>query len=177
VTAEPILYRPELPTDAPAIAAVVASAFGRPAEARLVDALRASAALDLSLVALLVAFSGADLIGHVALSAVSMDRLGGGGRWQGLAPLSVSPAHQRRGIGRMLVQRALAAAEKVGVAAMFVLGSPDYSGRLGFAKARPLGWRCVYDAPSAAFRVRRLAAAADIPPAGTVRYRAEFAAL
>ena len=58
-----------------------------------------------------------------------------------------------------------------------MLGSSRYYGRMGFEEAAELGWRCTYDVPSAAFRVRLLGDPVGQPPPGTVRYRPEFDAL
>jgi putative acetyltransferase len=173
VNSQPIQYRPELPSDAEAVAGEVAAAFGGPGEARLVEALRRAGALAVSLVAL----AGDEVVGHVALSPVAVDGRTGGGHWQGLAPLTVLPAHQGRGIGRTLVEAAVAAAARDGVVAVFVLGSSRYYGRLGFQAAAPLGWRCSYEAPEPAFWVRRLGDPALLPPAGTVSYHPAFAEL
>ena len=57
---------------------------------------------------------------------------------------------------------------------MFVLGSPTYYGRLGFEPAAPLGWRCIYDVPPAAFQVRPLVKPANRSPPGTVIYHTAF---
>jgi putative acetyltransferase len=158
--------------DVAAITRTVAAAFGQKAEAELVSALREAGALTLSLVARL----DGEVVGHVALSPVAV-----AGRqaddWLGLAPLAVAPAHQRIGIGSALARRALELAAVRGAAAVFVLGEPDYYGRLGFEPAAQFGWRCKYDVPAAAFRVRRLGRAADLPPAGIVTYHPAFDAL
>ena len=167
------VIRSERPDEAAAIAALVASAFDRAAEAELVAALRAQGALWLSLVAEL----DGRIVGHVALSPVAVDGRTGAGRWLGLAPLAVAPAHQRAGIGRRLVGEAVAQAAAGGAGAVFVLGEPGYYGALGFAPAADLGWRCVYDAPPAAFRVRLLGRADDRPQPGLVTYHAAFGAV
>ena len=162
--------RTERPGDEATIARTVAAAFGTEAEADLVAGLRGGGGLCLSLVAL----RGDEILGHIALSPVEVAGLPGGDRWLGLGPLAVVPASQRQGIGMALVRRALDVARDRGAAAVFVLGDPDYYDRLGFEMAGPLGWRCKYDVPAAAFRVRRLGGQGCMPPSGMVRYHAVF---
>ena len=87
------------------------------------------------------------------------------------------PEWQRRGIGTDLVHATLALAAAHQAAVVFVLGPPDYYGRLGFDPATPLGWRCAYDVPEPAFRVHRTGVGARLPPTGIVTYHAAFAAL
>lgn len=163
--------RHERADEAAAIAALVAEAFGRDAEAELVGRLRAAGALTASL----VATAAGTLLGHVALSPVETN--GQSGPWLGLAPLAVRPAWRRRGIGSRLVRHAVEAAAAAGAQAVFVLGDPGYYDRLGFEEACPLGWRCVYAVPTAAFRVQRLGDRSRLPRTGTVRYHPVFDAL
>lgn len=164
--AEAIL-RPERRADAPAIAALLEMAFPGPYEARLVADLRAEGALAVSL----VAEAGGGLVGHAALSPVTVEA--GDGPWLGLGPLAVRPDRQRRGLGKRLTRAALDAAAEAGAAAVFVLGEPGYYAMLGFEETTPHGWRCVYPAPPEAFRVRLLDAS-RLPPPGIVRYHPAF---
>lgn len=57
----------------------------------------------------------------------------------GLGPLSVHPAHQRRGIGSALVHALLGAACTLGEPVVVLLGDPAYYSRFGCAPARTLG--------------------------------------
>lgn len=158
--------RPEEPGDEAAIGAALAAAFGRQGEADLVARLRATAVLTISLVAM----ADGEIAGHAALSPVMIEGAEVGARWLGLAPVAVRPGRQRQGIGTRLVEEILQQATALGASAVFVLGDPDYHRRLGFAEAGPQGWRCLYDAPSAAFRVALLGPWTDPPPAGAVRH-------
>lgn len=160
----------ERPGDGAAIADAVAAAFGRRDEAGLVDRLRAAGALAVSI----VADRAGAVVGHAALSPVTVDGLAGA--WLGLAPLAVRPDDRRRGVGAALVAAALDEARAAGIAAAFVLGRPGYYARLGFAEAAPGGWRCAYPVPSPAFRVALLDPS-RAPPPGTVRYHPAFDAL
>ncbi|UEX77930.1 GNAT family N-acetyltransferase [Sediminicurvatus halobius] len=165
--------RPERPGDEPAIARVNEAAFGRPDEARLVAALRATASPFVSLVA-----EDADsaLTGHIAFSPVTV------GHEEGLsvmalAPMAVMPARQRSGVGTALIQHGLSACRAIGVGAVVVLGHADYYARFGFAPASRFGLRCPYDAPEEAFMAIELIAGYLEGIEGTVAFHAAFADL
>lgn len=78
----------------------------------LVEKLREAGALSISLVAEV----DSKVIGHIAFSPVSIH--GEQANWYGLAPVSVHPAWQRQGIGRMLIQAGLAELHKLGAAVL-----------------------------------------------------------
>jgi|GEM_PF-118588 len=164
--------RQETAGDEPAICALNASAFKTDAEARLVDALRASGALTLSLVAVL---DGA-IVGHIAFSPVTVDAGGHTVQGVGLAPMAVAPSHQRKGIGARLIEEGLGALRARGHAFCVVLGHVDYYPRHGFLPARPRGmrWEQGHDG---AFFVQALAPGGLDGVSGVVRYRPEFDAL
>ncbi len=125
-----IAIRPARDDDAGGIRTVHLSAFGQPAESRLVDLLTAGGHVALSIVADL----GVAIVGHVLLS-----RLDSPEGALALAPLAVLPSHQRLGIGSTLVETAINLARKRGATAIFVLGDPASYSRFGFsvAAARP----------------------------------------
>lgn len=129
----------EAPGEAAALHAVVAAAFGRADEARLVDDLRQSGDLVLAL----VARSSRTMAGYVALS-----RLASPPAALALAPLAVLPAFQRRGIGAALLRRALAEARERRWRLVFVLGDPGYYGRFGFTAETAAPFPCPYAGPS-----------------------------
>ncbi|MCA9290048.1 MAG: N-acetyltransferase [Phycisphaerales bacterium] len=123
-----ITIRDERPDDADAIRRVILDAFPTADEADLVDALRADGQLVSSLVAVL---DGA-IVGHAALSPVTVT---GAERGVGLAPVAVATACQGRGVGAALVSGALDAARTRGAAFVVVLGAPAYYDRFGFGPA------------------------------------------
>ncbi len=129
--------RAERPNDRDGIAEVVESAFGSAAEARLVEAIRASGCYipELSLVA---EVEGC-VVGHVMISfAVLLDG-DTEHRIANLSPFAVAPEHQGRGIGSALVREATSRADALGEPLVVVEGSPRFYGRLGFDYAAPLG--------------------------------------
>jgi len=163
------MIRPERPGDEPAIRAVHVASFPTEAEARLVDLLRSAGRLSLSLVA---EVDGA-IVGHVAFSPVTTTS---GATGAGLAPLAVSPSHQRRGVGGMLIEEGLAACRTAGFGWAVVLGEPHYYGRFGFHPAPGVGLADEYGGGDA-FQVVELVPGALPVGAGLVRYAAEFASL
>ncbi len=59
----------------------------------------------------------------------------------GMGPIGVHPAFQRKGIGRMLIEHALAAAENTGYLAVLLCGDPAYYTKVGFTAAEHFGIR------------------------------------
>jgi len=160
------MCRAARPSDNRAIHALVAAAFGQTAEADLIDRLRDAGALAHSL----VAERAGDLVGHVALSPVSVQGALVPGAL-GLAPLAVQPPHQRQGIGAALVAAAIAAARADGAKVIVVLGAPAYYGRFGFRPASAIGLTCPWPQAGDAFQALVLGTPA---PRGLVRYHRAF---
>lgn len=163
-----IRIRPEAPVDRERVHEIVAAAFGREEEAALVDALRGRVSPELSL----VAESAGDIVGHIYFSPV---RVGEAGRPAlGLAPVSVDPSCQGRGVGSELCRRGLVACLALGEPVVFVLGHADYYPRFGFEPALPRGlyYRDERFAPS--FFVACLEEGALAGYAGEVRYHPAF---
>jgi putative acetyltransferase len=162
--------REERPGDAAAIRTVVLAAFApRAQEADLVDLLRARGKASVSL----VATDGDAVIGHVLFSPVTIES-GVGLRGVGMAPVSVLPGHQARGIGSALIRRGLEACRERGFDFAVVLGNPRYYARFGFDTASKYGLANEYgmDEP---FRAQALRPGGLDGARGRVRYAPEFA--
>lgn len=159
--------RSETAADVPAIEAVTIAAFAHAphtshTEQYIVNALRKTGSLTISLVAELEG----GVVGHVAVSPVSIsDRAAG---WFGLGPISVAPQHQRRGIGSLLMREALRILREHGAAGCVVLGEPEYYGRFGFQADPDL---ILADVPPEYFQAISFGTAL---PRGTVRYHEAF---
>jgi len=132
-----IQVRAEAPSDRRRIHALQSAAFGQAAEADLVDALRAAADPFVSLVAVVEG----ELVGHIAMSPVTLEGQPDAPLLGGVAPVGVEPARQGLGVGAALLRAAIERAPRVGWRALFLVGSPAYYARAGFARARPLGFR------------------------------------
>lgn len=111
-------------------AAFLAEEHSSHTEQFIVNALRRSGQLTLSIVAL----EGERLLGHIAASPVLISS--GAAGWHGIGPVSVHPQRQGQGIGSLLMKQALTALRELGSQGCVVLGSPGYYARFGF-QAQP----------------------------------------
>ena len=163
-----MIIRPESERDCTAIRKLHSEAFRSDEEACLVDRLRRTGALAVSL----VAEDEQQVIGHIALSP--MQRRADQPVTLGLGPLAVVPERQNEGVGSALVEAAIEEARAEGVGALFVLGHPDYYPRFGFLPANHRGIQCVYEGPPEAFMVIELQPEGLRGYSGVVRYHEAF---
>jgi putative acetyltransferase len=164
------LIREERPEDAEAVHAVLVAAFGREAEARLVERLRASG----KIVCALVAEEKGRVLGYVVFSRISVESGDSEISMLALAPLAVMPAFQRLGIGSALVSAGLERCRMERHPRVLVLGDPVYYGRFGFVPASRFGLKCPFPAPEEAFMAIELEPDAFAQVSGVVRYGHEF---
>jgi len=170
-----ITVRPEMPGDEDAIRQVNLLAFGRDAEGKLVDLIRGSRFYvpGLSMVAL----DGNAIVGHILLSAAMLINSHDAMPILALAPMSVLPEYQGRGIGTKMIQCALERARNSHFLAVVVLGQPDYYQRFGFVKASEKGIFAPFTVPDEVYMVLELIPNALDNVTGTVRYPPCFAYL
>ncbi|HEY4839760.1 MAG TPA: N-acetyltransferase, partial [Candidatus Acidoferrales bacterium] len=90
-----MLIRDEERADIPAVRKIVEEAFLQPAEARLVDRLRADGDAVISAVAV----DAEQIVGHIMFSRMTAPI-----RALGLAPVAVKPSLQGNGIGSELIR-------------------------------------------------------------------------
>jgi putative acetyltransferase len=160
--------RAERADDAGPIRDILLAAFGREAEARLVDRLNASGKIACSL----VAEEEGRILGHVMFSRVTIGETAVPAL--SLAPIAVLPAFQRLGIGSALVSAGLQQLRLVGQARVVVLGDPAYYLRFGFMPASRFGLTCPFAAAEGTFMAVALAREAFRDVAGGVTYGPEF---
>lgn len=134
--AVPRLIRLESDQDHDTVRTVNRLAFKQDAEARLVDALRASGFAPASLVAEI----NSQVVGHIMFSDLPIITPAGSVAALALAPMAVLPEFQRQGIGSALVRRGLEVCKEQGQPIVVVLGHPDFYPRFGFSAklAEPL---------------------------------------
>ena len=150
-----MLIRTERPDDYESVYSVVKNAFASGKhtdgnEQELVNALRKGEAFvpELSL----VAETGGTIAGHILFTRAKV----GEHTVLALAPLSVLPAYQRRGIGISLIKEGHKIAEELGYAYSVVLGSPNYYPKAGYLPAGMFGIEPPFDVPEENFMVCKL---------------------
>ncbi len=123
-----ITLKPETPTDQAELFQVVRQAFNQAKEAQLVDLLRARGNARLAT----VAKDQQCIVGYVVASPLSLiptAKL----TCLAIGPVAVLPQRQGEGIGSRLMQHVIRTATTQNVDALFLLGSPGYYQRFGFA--------------------------------------------
>jgi putative acetyltransferase len=92
----------------------------------------------------LVSEDGGIVVGHVAFSPVTIsgtrELLG-----HMLAPLAVSPSHQKQGIGSQLVKSGIGRLSELGPGILLVYGDPMFYGRFGFGVDAAEGFTPPFD--------------------------------
>jgi putative acetyltransferase len=164
-----IEIRPEIAADIDALRQVVTAAFGQTAESLLVDDLRESGDLVLSLVAV----DQGSVVGHVGFSRLLVEDGPGSFDAVALAPLAVHPDHQNQGVGKKLVLAAHDILSGTGELLSVVLGDPDYYGRFGYRRDLAAGFESAYQSDF----LLALGFGDGAPRTGLLRYAPAFAEL
>ena len=164
-----IVIREEKSSDILAIHRLTAAAFIEAphtdhTEQFIIKALRDSGALTISLVAEMEG----NLVGHVALSPVSITD--NTPAWYGLGPISVLPSKQGLGIGSKLMHAAIQALKNMEANGCVLLGEPLYYQRFGF---KPFDSLVLPDVPPEYFLALPFK---EHVPQGKVSYHQAFSA-
>lgn len=115
-------------------------------EQYLVERLRKSEAFipQLSLVAVLKG----QIIGHILLSKIQIKNDSETFESLALAPVSVLPGFQHKGIGGNLIRKAHAVARDLGFGSVVLLGHADYYPKFGYFRAADFGISLPFEVPS-----------------------------
>ncbi|MBG9812621.1 GCN5 family acetyltransferase [Bacillus endophyticus] len=124
------------------------AAFSDQKEHELVYRIRTSDAFipELSLVAV-----DNEIVGHIMLSKIKVVNDDRAVDSLTLAPVSVSPNHQKKGIGSLLITHTLRKAKELGYQSVIVLGHQDYYPKLGFKPASLWNIRSPFEVPDEVF--------------------------
>lgn len=123
------VIRNEADCDRESIFDVNLRAFPTPAEAKLVNELRAGGFVRVSLVAEIEG----QIVGHILFSDLPIVTSQGTVSALSLAPMAVVPEHQCQGIGSELIRRGFEACREQGHRIVVVLGEPHFYRLFGFS--------------------------------------------
>jgi predicted N-acetyltransferase YhbS len=109
-------------------------------------------------------------IGHVLLTKACIRGRDATVETLALAPLSVVPEHQRRGVGRTLTQAAHKQAAALGFESIVLVGIPGYYPRFGYEPLHHYPITLPFSAPTANCMILRLMPQALTAVSGVVEY-------
>ena len=138
----------------------------------LVDRIRKSPAFipELSLVAEL----NHQIVGHVILTKIKIVNNHDIHESLALAPVSVLPEHQNKGVGGQLILAAHEKAKSLGFTSVVLLGHDQYYPRFGYQQAKTFGITLPFDVPDENCMAIELIENALHGVQGTVEYLKEF---
>lgn len=172
-----ILIREELEKDYKEVEELVEEAFRNEEysdhqEHNLINRLRKSNEFinELSLV---VEFDE-KLIGHILLSKIKINKENESHESLAMAPVSVLPEHQNKGIGKLLIEKSITEAKRLGYSSIIVLGHENYYPKFGFVKASEFKIRPPFEVPEEAFMALEIEKGSLKDIEGVVEYSSAF---
>jgi len=147
-------------------------AFKQKGEGTLVEAIRKNPKFipELSL----VAEDDSEIIGHILFFPIVIESEQNNFSSLSLAPMSVLPEYQNKGIGTELVRSGLEKARELGFESVMVLGHEKYYPRFGFKPASNWNIKSPFPVPDEAFMSIELIPDALIKVNGIVIYPKEY---
>lgn len=170
-------FRTERPVDYAAVETLVEAAFANAAysdhsEHELVARLRRSSAFvpELSLVAEV----GEKIVGHILLTRAQIQNEQRSFETLALAPVSVHPNWQNKGVGSGLIREAHQRAAQLGFGSVVLLGHSKYYPRFGYKPAVRYEISFPFEAPAENCMAKELSKGAFSGLSGKVVYPQEF---
>ncbi|MEH6938004.1 N-acetyltransferase [Bacillus sp. JJ664] len=146
--------------------------FSDKTEHKLVSRIRRSDAFIPALS--LVAEKNQEIVGHVLLSKITIVNDENIVNSLALAPVSVDPKYQKKGIGHKLISNVLKKAVDLGYESVIVLGHKDYYPKFGFKPAHLWNINAPFEVPSDVFMILELTESALEKVQGVVVYSKAF---
>ena len=122
----------------------------------------------------LVAELDGENVGHIMLTKLIIENEENRYNSLALAPVSVLPEHQNKGVGSKLISESLKVAKEIGFKSVIVLGHDKYYPRFGFKPASIWGIKAPFEVPNEAFMALELRVRGLEGIRGTVVYSKEF---
>jgi len=167
-----ILIRYETPRDYEYITQINNAAFGQKNEGLLVENLRKTVLFNPRLS--LVAEYKSSLIGHILFYPIKIKNDSLEFNSLALAPMSVLPEYQNKGVGGGLIRQGLKTAGELGFKSVIVLGHAQYYPKFGFEPASRWKIKPPFPVEDKYFMAQELVPGALKNTGGVVEYPVEF---
>ena len=115
-----------------------------------------------------------DIVGHILLSKIKIVDGDNAVDSLALAPVSVVPEHQKKGIGSQLIYTALKRAKEIGYHSVIVLGHKDYYPKFGFKPASLWNIQAPFKVPAEVFMALELTESSLENVQGVAHYSKAF---
>ncbi|WP_196888414.1 GNAT family N-acetyltransferase [Aureivirga sp. CE67] len=122
----------------------------------------------------LVAEMDSQIVGHILLTKIKIKNATKKFDSLALAPVSVLPEFQGKGIGGKLIEKAHEIAKNLGHTSVILLGHADYYPRFGYKQADSFGIKLPFDVPKENVMVIELVKNGLQNVSGTVEYPKAF---
>lgn len=122
----------------------------------------------------LVAEVDKEIVGHIMFTKLIIKSGENTYSSLALAPVSILPEYQNKGIGSKLIIEGLKIAKEIGFKSVIVLGHDKYYPRFGFKSASVWGIKAPFDVPDEAFMAVELEDGSLEKSSGKVAYSKEF---
>lgn len=172
-----ITIRQEEPKDYKLVEAIIEAAFktevfSDQSEHFLVARLRKSTAFipELSLVAVL----NGEIVGHILLTKIKINNDTQSFNSLALAPVSVHPNYQKKGIGGQLIKASHQIAKELGFQSIVLLGHEDYYPRFGYEMTSKYSIKLPFEAPEVNCMILELVENGLKDVSGVVEYNKAF---
>lgn len=122
----------------------------------------------------LIAEQGDIIIGHIQLTHLHIEDDGINHPSLALAPLSILPEYQSKGVGSSLIKEAHKIATEMGFSSIILIGHPKYYPRFGYEKLRKYNITMPFDAPPESCMIKYLDESVKGKIKGKVVYDSAF---
>ncbi len=167
-----LFIRSESSADFQAVKYIHDLTFGNNAEGILVEKLRGASDFVPGLS--IVAETNGKVVGHALFYPIKIRDGNTVNISLSLAPVSVHPAYQKRGIGKAMIREGIERAKSYGYRSVIVIGHAGYYAKFGFQKASVLGIRSAFNVPEDAFMAIELEAEGLKGVKGIAEYPEQF---
>lgn len=99
----------------------------------------------------LIAKDNETIVGHALLTKCFIKNDSNSYEVLALAPVSILPSYQGKGIGTMLINKGIELAKSLGFSGIIVLGHEHYYPKFGFKRASLYNIKAPFDVPDSAF--------------------------